>query len=1311
MTEVVRPPATPRLALPDCPYVGLTPFGEEDWRFFFGREEDRRVLVSNLAAARLTLVYGPTGVGKSSLLRAGVVRDLRTAVDDSVGAGRVPQSIVVVFASWRERPLSQLAALIVDTVADVIARLPVAPETLVGWFDDQETSPPLDELLATWNERLDELARRLETETGTRQPHHVELLIILDQFEEYFLYHGDETGPEAFADGFARAVNRRDIRANFLLSIREDAYAQLDAFDEAIPGLFNNNIRIEHLAREAAEEAIRGPVRRYRELGGPMDAPHAVEDALVDEVLAQVKTGAFVLGQRGGGIVEVTEGDRDLRVETPFLQLVMERLWHEEQKAKSPTLRLETLNRLQGAKSIVNEHLAKAVGALEPDEQAYAARVFTRLVTPSGTKIAYSASDLAKLEKVDQNRLVTMLETLTRARILRSVASVTGEKEAHYEIFHDVLAPAVLAWSERWLQAQEHAEAERRLNADLERQTQERVVAEEQAKREQQAATRFRLLFRAAGALLVLAVGFGIWAAFQWHETNVEKHRADASESRRRMSVTLSVDPAAAIAQAAAAVGDDPQKNGWAVAVLRNALRQSNLIAAFRPRTGPRPPAVQDAALSSDGRRVLTVAGGSLDLWSADPLRHIGRLAPEAQITSAAFGPRGLVAAGVRDGRVFLWTEDLKKRNLLGQPRSPVVDVTFARNGRRVLAAHSDGSVVLWMVAGDRATPTRLRSAGGLTIAQFSPDGRRVLTANDSIACVWDSRNSRLLYIVRAEGSGFASESSHPKCTNARHSDVYYFSRLPPRLRVATFGFDGSLVTGDDAGEAQVWNGRTGRHLLTHRMSSAVTSIASDSPRRQFVTGSADGSVDVWKAATGKLSVALRGHSDRVRSIAVSSDGRWILTASDDQTAAVWDATTGVRAAVLRGDNGSVGQAVLSADDGTILTAGDDGTARLWRMPQVPDFRPISYGHDLDVARFSGDGTKAAVAGFLGAGLVGPGRPGHGAALVFDTATGKPISHVDSDVVFVAFSPDGTRVLTISRDRHVATWNAKTGKRLEQNLTEVGVFGISTDGRWIALHTSDGVRLWDTARAEPGPPLPFLRSYGESGGVCFNDIEVSGDGKYVAFSQCNGIATLWNVAARRKIRVLRLAPTASPASFKLSPDGRALVGVEGESGVTVWATRTGKMRFVLPTRDSPSLVRFSPGGSLIATAGDGNAVRVWNVETGRGIATLRGHKGKINDAAFSRDGRFIVTASDDGTARVWLARTGAPLGVFRQGEAGRAERVAIDSTDTHVLVTGSNGRAAVYTCSVCGDVDTLRALAARREAKDVTRNTVRAYGG
>ena len=200
------PEATTRLRA--SPYVGLTYFTEEDALFFFGREPERRIIKANLMASRLTLVYGPSGVGKSSLLRAGVARDLRTTAEQDVEAGRMPESIGVVFSSWRDEPLFALAEAIATRIRDLLGDL--APEPV-------PPSRDLSELLASWGKRLDSHARDLEAETGVRQPQHVELLLVLDQFEEYFVYHPDEEGAGTFAGEFPRAVNKRGLRTNFLV--------------------------------------------------------------------------------------------------------------------------------------------------------------------------------------------------------------------------------------------------------------------------------------------------------------------------------------------------------------------------------------------------------------------------------------------------------------------------------------------------------------------------------------------------------------------------------------------------------------------------------------------------------------------------------------------------------------------------------------------------------------------------------------------------------------------------------------------------------------------------------------------------------------------------------------------------------------------------------------------------------------------------------------------------------------------------------------------------------------------------------------
>src|SRR4029453_14201876 len=107
------------------------------------------------------------------------------------------------------------------------------------------------------------LADTLEAWTADRN---VQVLLILDQFEEYFLYHRDEDDEGGFAAQFARAVNRRGIPVSFLVAIREDALAKLDRFKGRIPGLFENYLRVRHLRAGQATRAVTGPLERVSEV-------------------------------------------------------------------------------------------------------------------------------------------------------------------------------------------------------------------------------------------------------------------------------------------------------------------------------------------------------------------------------------------------------------------------------------------------------------------------------------------------------------------------------------------------------------------------------------------------------------------------------------------------------------------------------------------------------------------------------------------------------------------------------------------------------------------------------------------------------------------------------------------------------------------------------------------------------------------------------------------------------------------------------------------------------------------------------------
>ncbi|MGZ4354746.1 MAG: ATP-binding protein, partial [Gaiellaceae bacterium] len=346
----------------DSPYRGLAPFGESelDGLLFFGRERETEIVTANLVASRLTVLYGPSGVGKSSLVRAGVARRIRE-LGGRRAVARGPDLACVVFASWADDPVGALAAAIAATVRPLVS--PTAPDPPPG--------SSLADVAEHWSSILDG-----------------DLCLVLDQLEEYFVYH--DGGPGSLIEQLPELVTRPGLRANLLLSIRDDELARLGALKDRLPDVFANARRLDRLDRDAARAAILGPLQRWNELAAPAE-PVEIEPELVEAVLAQVAAG---------------DGSR---VEAPYLQLVLERVWREEALLGSRVLRSATLEELGGAQAIVRDHLDRAMAVLDLEQQEAAARMFGHLVTPSGTKIAHRVSDLATFARVREEESSDLL--------------------------------------------------------------------------------------------------------------------------------------------------------------------------------------------------------------------------------------------------------------------------------------------------------------------------------------------------------------------------------------------------------------------------------------------------------------------------------------------------------------------------------------------------------------------------------------------------------------------------------------------------------------------------------------------------------------------------------------------------------------------------------------------------------------------------------------------------------------------------------------------------------------------------------------
>ena len=406
------------------PYKGLVPYTEEDYEFFFGRNEEIEIIEANIIASQLTLLYGASGVGKSSVLRAGVLHHLQETTAKNLHDYDNPEFVAVVFNSWRDDPTKSLVSTI---YAEIVKAIPNKS------FQPSDMELPLADAIRTWTEELNS-----------------DLLIILDQFEEYFLYYPEEEGCN-FDVEFPRAVNDQGLRVNFLISIREDALAKLDRFKGRIPKLFENYLRLEYLDLESGQNAINKPIEQFNKKYNPT-VPIKIEDALTKAVLSQVVTGKLVVGEMGrGGAAQENKG----QIETPYLQLVMNRLWEVERGKNSPVLTENTLKHLGGAQKIVSNHLDNVMKKFKLQDRAAASVFFQYLVTPSGSKIAYPVHDLIGLSKRSPKDVENILQQLEKERLLRHIPfSTDQDKDDRYEIYHDVLGRSILDWRVRFLRFQ-----------------------------------------------------------------------------------------------------------------------------------------------------------------------------------------------------------------------------------------------------------------------------------------------------------------------------------------------------------------------------------------------------------------------------------------------------------------------------------------------------------------------------------------------------------------------------------------------------------------------------------------------------------------------------------------------------------------------------------------------------------------------------------------------------------------------------------------------------------------------------------------
>jgi WD40 repeat protein len=1166
-----------------CPYKGLQPYTEEDRAYFFGRERDQEIIASNLYAAPLTVLYGASGVGKSSVLLAGVVPKLR----------QTPRLAIVVFRDWQNPDFQ--SALKAELLKEV--------ERSLGKPCGVDAALAFDDFLAA-------CARSL------RGP----VFFLLDQFEEYFLYHRSGEGDDSFDVAFARAVNREEIGANFMLSIREDGISKLDRFQGRIPNLLSNMLRLDYLDREAATRAIRRPLDEYNRRLPAGQAPVVIEDKLVETLLRDLQTGRVNLDQAGQGQAD-TGIPVDARIETPFLQLVLTRLWQEEMAAGSSVLRLETLNRLGGTENIARTHLDTAMEELSETERDVAARMFRFLVTPSGSKIAQDLPSLVSWSEVDEATATSVLALLTSGtRIVRSV-SAAGQAD-RYEIFHDVLAPAILDWRRRYVQAQDLREAEKQA-------AEQRKRADEQAR----AATRLRLLAGALAVvtLLVLAVAVFAFRAQRTavaaekkavaaqHEANEKRNEAVRAEGRatsasakaerekRRaehqarlaaqraeeaLTAKTEADLAKATAEEQRANAEKQERIATSRELAAAADRNRNELGILLAMEAVKATYAFDGTVTNEARDILAQAAEGAKLKLSLP-GHLG------EIVGVAYSPDGRrIATHSRDNTMKIWDADsgqlVKTLEWPGSYRTQ--GIGFSADGKRIAAG--DGLDIVVRDVSTGAQKLSGHGARGSIIEKFalSPDGESLATvSSDENVRLWRSPDGTEPLVFEDETAiqetqraevAFSSNGARLIIVRPKRVTVIdassgavlrTFPFQAPNDGVAALSADGNRFAITLGGGIRIWDVAIGssepQKVWENAGRGPHLSFSSDGSR--LLSGSETGFV-VWEVGSGAM--LLERSRDRFGPMAISPKGDRLAFSSGDTSFRVIN---------------------VVADDDFVVESWGAQETKMWGVAFSADGRRVAATSDKGVLRVwevvSGKEITAAVAPFTTALALSPDgksmaavKENEGTVALYDSASGKLLRSLpvqQSTLFRAAFSPDGSKLVTVGYDHGPKFFDVASGKDLFRLQEPNGAFNLafSKDGRRLATGGRTSA-IWDIDSKSKIHPLEILG----------NEVAFSPDGRLLAISSDQATA-VFNVSSGQRL-------------YEVSGGVKRDLWHQGAIGLA-----------------------FSPNGRLLATVQENLTVKVWDAENGTEQMTLYGHGGTVRGISFSTDGSKLIAVSEDWT--------------------------------------------------------------------------------
>ena len=882
-----------------APYAGLRPFEQHEAEIFFGRESHVDRLLEILQRTRFLAVIGPSGSGKSSLVRAGMLPALAAGW---LGTG----------SDWRivtmrpgDHPLRRLATGLLEPTALGEQLLPGGND-----LDRLETTPALIEAeLRRGPLGLVHLVEDIRARTAS--PTNFNLLILVDQFEEIFRYsergiaQGDEA--DAFVNLLLASYRAAEASIYIAITMRTDFLGNCVRFLELPDAINHAQYLTPRLSRDQLEQAITGPARVF---GGDV-APEVVNE-----------------------MINAVAGDPD---QLPILQHALARMWDEAQKRQSdgPTITRAELQATGGIAGALSRHadaILEDLASQSPDFVVLAEMLF-RTITERGTlesggrdtRRPVRLGRIAEIAGRSWQEFVPVIAAFAREGVNFLVHGQPLDAEARIDISHEAL---IRQWQR--LQAWVADEAER---ADNYRHWRSRTTDREEGGELLAGADLARAIEWQAGrdgwqptpswaARYALATGAEAQKEFEKVRSYIdesEKHEREAREEKetaQQRQRQLERERLEADKRVAEAQAESERQRAAAEREKAEAAAREQALAERHARKSKR--------LSLVALFVACIAAG-LAIWGFSERTRADNKAREALarqlvVEAMAYTTQDperslLLAVEAYETLPMSSTESVlrqvyarheAKLGIMQGHQEWVNHAAFSPDGKLVVTASWDKTARLWEVASGQSLQVLQGHQEWVYHAAFSPDGRLVVTASgDKTARLWDVASGQSLQVLQG------------------HQEWVYHAAFSPDGRL--------VVTASWDKTARLWDVVSGQSLQVLQGHQGVVYHAAFSPDGKLVvTASEDKTARLWDVVSGQSLQVLQGHQEWVYHAAFSPDGKVVVTASWDKTARLWDAASGQSLQVLQGHQGAVSHAAFSPDGKLVVTASWDKTARLW---------------------------------------------------------------------------------------------------------------------------------------------------------------------------------------------------------------------------------------------------------------------------------------------------------------------------------------------------------------------------------------------